>query len=162
MPPTDGTSVASRLSKVLATLDANPPASYLVAPTTDWLKALAPAVHFTLVRWLLENADNPLVNPALAQVLAQGRREIAAMVRSTVGVVGLKAGGIAANVLPQSGTITLNFRTLPGEHAVVFSAVATVVWRCCRCLHPPVWHVDSRSRPALQGTTPPRFGSICQ
>ena len=58
-----------------------------------------------------------LVNPVLGQLLGQGGREMQQFVRTTCGVVGLHAGGVAQNVLPRAGTITLNCRPLPGARA---------------------------------------------
>ena len=55
-----------------------------------------------------------LLRPLLAQALTQAGDDIAALVRTTCGVVGVQAGGIADNVLPTSATVKLNFRLLPG------------------------------------------------
>lgn len=55
-----------------------------------------------------------LVNPVLGQAMGQAGREVSALVRTTCAVVGVQAGGVAHNVLPRSGTITINCRLLPG------------------------------------------------
>jgi hypothetical protein len=64
----------------------------------------APAVHAVQV-----------LRPVVAQLLSQAGDDVAAMVRTTCAVVGVKAGGIADNVLPTSGVVKLNFRLLPGR-----------------------------------------------
>lgn len=117
VPPTgQGTSVAARLGRVLNRLESELTVSTLQAPTTDFLKALGDLVRWRAVGAVLRLAEHPLVNPILAQLVAGSpMRELAAMVRTTVAVVGINAGGIAHNVLPAHGTITLNMRTLPGE-----------------------------------------------
>jgi carboxypeptidase PM20D1 len=115
-PAGDGTSVAARLARVLARLESVQKESRLVPPVTDFLRGAAPGAAAAPLRALLAAAAHPLVNPALAQAMAQwGGTELAAMVRTTVAVVGVHAGGGAHNVLPASARIDLNVRTLPGD-----------------------------------------------
>jgi acetylornithine deacetylase/succinyl-diaminopimelate desuccinylase-like protein len=80
-------------------------------------------------------ASSPLpqiANPILGQVLGQAGKEVSPFVRTTCGVVKVEAGGIAHNVLPRTGTITINCRVLPG--VLVPAAVAgrrPEAGRCC-------------------------------
>ena len=129
VPPTgQGISVAARLARVLSRLDAQQMSSRLAAPTTDFLQGLAAGVRWAPVRALLRLADHPLVNPGLGQALGSGdSKELAAMVRSTVAVVAVQAGGAADNVLPASGTIRLNLRTLPGDNVAAVQQYLNVV-----------------------------------
>ncbi|KAL4858195.1 N-fatty-acyl-amino acid synthase/hydrolase [Chlorella vulgaris] len=117
MPPVDGSSVASRISRILAALDANPTATTLAPPTTDWLKALAPGVSWAALRVAMQSSSNWIANPILGQVLGQAGKEVSPFVRTTCGVVKIEAGGIAHNVLPRTGTITINCRVLPAHNA---------------------------------------------
>lgn len=117
MPPTDGSSVAARIARILGAVDASPPITRLAEPTTDFLKALAPGVALAPLRVALRHADNWVVNPVLGQLLGQASPEVACFVRTTCSVVGVQAGGIAENVLPTAGTITVNFRMLPGHNS---------------------------------------------
>lgn len=50
--------VASRISRILAALDANPTATTLAPPTTDWLKALAPGVSWAALRVAMQSSSN--------------------------------------------------------------------------------------------------------
>ncbi|KAL4436962.1 hypothetical protein ABPG75_004101 [Micractinium tetrahymenae] len=129
MPPTDGFSVAARIARILATLDASPPTTRLGEPTTDFLKGLAPAVALAPARLALRHADNWVLNPVLGQLLGQASPEVASFVRTTCSVVGVQAGGIAENVLPNVGTITLNFRTLPGQNSTFVREYLQMVTR---------------------------------
>ncbi|PRW33795.1 Zn-dependent [Chlorella sorokiniana] len=115
MPPVDGTTVAARMARILAALEAQPATTRLAPPTTDWLLALAPAVQVAPLRLLLQSANNRLLNPILGQLLGQLGREVNPFVRTTCAVVKIQAGGVADNVLPGSGAITVNCRTLPGQ-----------------------------------------------
>jgi hypothetical protein len=63
-PPALPPAVASRISRILAALDANPTATKLAPPTTHWLRALAPAVKWAPLRLVLANADNWVRLPA--------------------------------------------------------------------------------------------------
>lgn len=115
MPPVDGSSVASRISRILAALDAYPSPTRLDEPTTSFLRALAPAAKLAPLRIALNSANNWVVNPILGQLMGQLAPEVAAFVRTTCAVVSVAAGGIADNVMPKKGSILLNFRILPGQ-----------------------------------------------
>lgn len=117
VPPTgDGTSTAARMARILSRLESQQMSTRLAPPATNFFRALAPSISLSPVRTILDLADNGIVNPVLGQLVGQmGGRDIGAMVRSTCAVVGISAGGIAHNVLPQHGQIRLNLRTLPGD-----------------------------------------------
>lgn len=129
VPPVDGTSVAARFSKVLATLDSHSTSTLLAPPTSDWLQALAPGVRIPPLRWALQSAGSPTLAPLAGQLLAGAGRDLSALVRTTVAVVGVAAGGHANNVLPQLGTIRVNFRTLPGHDSSVIEEYLAMVAR---------------------------------
>ena len=116
MPPTGhGTSVAARISRILARLEADLTSTRLDSPTTDFLMGIRRSTRLSALRLLLRLSGHRFFNAALGQVLGLGGPELAAMVRSTVGIVGIQAGGEAHNVLPTRGSILLNIRTLPGD-----------------------------------------------
>ena len=116
MPPTGlGTSTAARISRILNRLESDLTSTRLAPPTTDFLLSVGRNSQNTIIRNLLKFADHRLLNAALGQVLGIASPELAAMVRSTVAVVGIHAGGDAHNVLPATGNIVLNVRTIPGD-----------------------------------------------
>jgi carboxypeptidase PM20D1 len=117
LPPTGaGTSVAARLAKLVARLEQQQTPTRLQAPVTDFLAALAPAARSAPWRAALAAAAAPWLRTAAGQALGlYGGRTLAAMVRSTVAVVAVEAGGGARNVLPANGTLALNIRLLPGD-----------------------------------------------
>ena len=111
-----GKMVSSRLSKTIATMENNPMPTKLEAPTTDLLKAIGEVTSFWPLKWLLRLVDHPIINPIFGQILGSpAAKTLATLVRSTCGIVSIKAGGDADNVLPQHGMININVRTLPGD-----------------------------------------------
>ncbi|KAK9864322.1 hypothetical protein WJX84_003446, partial [Apatococcus fuscideae] len=114
-PPLDASTVADRMARVILAVDAQPPPTRLVAPTTSLLKALAPKAPRAF-RWILSHCDNPLVAPSLAKYMAAKSAEFSGVVRTTVAPTVLQAGS-ADNVMPQEGSIIFNFRPMPDETA---------------------------------------------
>lgn len=110
-----GRLVSARLAQILGKLESDTMQSKLEAPVTDMLKALAEVVVFKPVRMILKMCDHPLVNPVLGQIMGSMGGKVSALVRSTCGAVEVSAGGGADNVLPQSGFVNLNIRTLPSD-----------------------------------------------
>jgi carboxypeptidase PM20D1 len=136
IPPTgQGTSVPARLARILAALEKQQTATVLAAPTLDMVTALGPHTRWAPVRLLLSSAHNAVLRPLIGQILGAAGGELAAMVRTTVAVVGFKAGGEAHNLTPGDGEITINFRTLAGDdEATVRHYLSTII-------HPEFPHV---------------------
>lgn len=117
IPPTGlGTSTSARMARILSRIE-NELTPTRISPTVmDFLYTLSTIAENSVVRFVLSFAKNPFVSPLLGQLMGQyGEGSIAALVRTTVAVVGIHVGGVATNVLPSYGNITLNFRTLPGD-----------------------------------------------
>lgn len=111
-----GKTVAAKLAKVIAALETNPLPTKLEAPTTDLLKSMGEVMSFWPLRWILQHVDHPLLNPIMGQMMgSMGGKTLGALVRSTVGIVSVLAGGNADNVLPQAGSLNINVRTLPSD-----------------------------------------------
>ena len=68
-----------------------------------------------------------LVEPVLTRLLASWSPVTAALVRTTVAPT-LANAGLQDNVLPQQGTITFNFRTLPGDYFAQMSILIQFYW----------------------------------
>eukprot|EP00879_Flechtneria_rotunda_P030781 GHRR01033460.1.p1 GENE.GHRR01033460.1~~GHRR01033460.1.p1 ORF type:complete len:240 (+),score=87.11 GHRR01033460.1:328-1047(+) len=113
-PPIDGSSVGSRLGRILTAISASPPSPKLVPPTLDLLKGLAPLASAWMSPLLMAVGLVPYADNLLAHIMAAASAEAAALVRSTAAVTKVTAG-IADNVLPQTGMINVNFRLLPGD-----------------------------------------------
>jgi carboxypeptidase PM20D1 len=104
------------MARILDRFEAQQTSTRLISPTIEFIQALAPAVKYAPIRMAFELADNKIVNPILGQIIGGlGNRLLNAFVRTTAAVVSIQAGGGAQNVLPLQGTITVNFRTLPGD-----------------------------------------------
>lgn len=115
-PPTGmGSSVASRLAKLLDSLERVHMTTNLAAPTTDMLQAIAPLMPWSVLRFLAENSKNGILNPILGQVMATASTQLAALVRTTCAVVKIEAGTGADNVLPDAAVVRMNCRILPGD-----------------------------------------------
>jgi carboxypeptidase PM20D1 len=115
-----GKNVASQVAKVLAALEKRQQLTRLAPPTSDFLQGLAPHVLWSsVVRLLLENASNRIINPILSQLLgwpAISPPDIQALVRTTCAVVSVSSGSETShNIIPSTASITINCRLLPGD-----------------------------------------------
>lgn len=126
LPPPRGASTASILGRLLTKLDERALPVRLEAPTTDFLKALAPHVKFSPLSWLLSNCENGIVNPLLGRLLAASTKT-SFMVRTAHGVTGAGAGGKARNALPTSASLTVDFRPLAGGGDEVATFIHSVI-----------------------------------
>lgn len=113
MPPTDGSSVAATLARIMTAIDRSPPPVQLLPPTTDFLMAVAEVVPLRGLKWLLQRAHSRVIGPVIGQLLASSP-DTAALVRTTAAMTLLQAGH-TDNVLPQGGKLSINFRHIPGH-----------------------------------------------
>jgi carboxypeptidase PM20D1 len=115
MPPIDGSGVGDVAGRLLSALAAAPPAPRLVAPVTDMLRALAPYAPAYMAPLLAAVGRGiPGVDALVAAAMAKAGAEAASLVRTTAAATRFEAG-VADNMLPQSGTVSINFRLLPGD-----------------------------------------------
>jgi carboxypeptidase PM20D1 len=118
------------VAKVLGELEKKQQLTRLAPPTTDFLRSLAPHVTTTstaaaatwlssILRAVLQAADNKIINPILSQILgwpAVSPPDIQALVRTTCAMVTISAGSESShNIVPSDATITVNCRLLPGD-----------------------------------------------
>jgi len=113
MPPLDGSSVGSIVSRVLGRIDRAPINPAMLPPTGDLLRAMAPEAPL-LLRPLLRNVGNPVLGKLVAQVMGAVSPEASSMTRTTVATTVVKSG-VAQNVLPQYAFVNFNARIMPGE-----------------------------------------------
>jgi carboxypeptidase PM20D1 len=99
-----------RLARAIRRLEENPLPARIDGVAAEMFDALAPLLPIER-RLVLENRD--WLGPVLEYFLA---REPAtnALIRTTTAVTMVR-GGVKENVLPQSATVTVNFRLLPGD-----------------------------------------------
>jgi carboxypeptidase PM20D1 len=99
-----------RLARAIRRLEENPLPARVDGVAAEMFDALAPLLPIER-RLVLENRD--WLGPVLEYFLA---REPAtnALIRTTTAVTMVR-GGVKENVLPQSATVTVNFRLLPGD-----------------------------------------------
>eukprot|EP01023_Acetabularia_acetabulum_P000227 TRINITY_DN10094_c0_g5_i1.p1 TRINITY_DN10094_c0_g5~~TRINITY_DN10094_c0_g5_i1.p1 ORF type:complete len:499 (+),score=79.18 TRINITY_DN10094_c0_g5_i1:98-1594(+) len=112
IPPIDGSSVPSIMGRILSRLDADPMPLTLTPPVQQMLKTLAVNAPPQLAQMFLQ-ADNFTLQPMIAGTLAASQVQNP-LVRTTASVTRMNTG-IADNVLPQVGSMLINYRTLPGE-----------------------------------------------
>mmetsp|Transcript_5665 Transcript_5665/g.15866 ORF Transcript_5665/g.15866 Transcript_5665/m.15866 type:complete len:533 (-) Transcript_5665:112-1710(-) len=113
MPPLDGSTVGSIMARVLSRLDKAPINPSMLPPTSDMLLALVPVAPMPL-RPVLRHVSNDMVGFLIAQAVGAAGPEGAAMTRTTLTATGF-SGGVAHNVMPQTGKVILNSRIMPGE-----------------------------------------------
>jgi len=106
--------MAARMGRFLMRLTRNPASAKLVPPTREFVLGLSQLAS----AWLAPVFAAAKIFPVLGQVIASALASVdgvtAAMVRDTAAVTKI-AAGVADNVLPQVGTIDVNFRLLPGS-----------------------------------------------
>jgi carboxypeptidase PM20D1 len=119
LPPRAGLSAASKVAQLIQGLERTPMPTRLEAPMVDMLKAVAQDIKLLPLRWLFQRAGSPLLKPIFGQLLGLPLfgSKINALVRSTMGIVEVRAGDGAQNVLPRTGHVGVNVRTLPGDSA---------------------------------------------
>eukprot|EP00798_Chlamydomonas_sp_ICE-L_P031522 gene31522-6705_t len=126
-PPTDGSDLPSQMASFIARLKSHPPAPDLRAPVTHFLKGLVPYTN-SFLRVVMWHCHAWPWRQILTQALIRSSRETASMVRTSVAVTRISAG-VADNVLPQQGTITLNLRSFyvvgPQNRFVPYALVKT-------------------------------------
>ncbi len=92
---------------------------YVHAITDAMFKRIAPTLPFPQ-SWLLRHLDTPW-GLALARKALTSDKTINAMLRDTLSITGLHAGG-KANVIPERAEAVLDVRLLPGENPDAFVA----------------------------------------
>eukprot|EP00803_Ostreobium_quekettii_P001361 evm.model.scf_1384.3 EVM.evm.TU.scf_1384.3 scf_1384:16765-23280(+) len=112
MPPTDGSTSAAILSRVINHAENHRPAVALLPPATDFVQFMAPYAPLA-IRPLLKFCDKWPLNWLVARVLYRLSPETAAMVSTTVATTNVRAG-VSGNVLPLDASAVFNIRTLPG------------------------------------------------
>uniref|UniRef100_A0A383VVP7 Uncharacterized protein n=1 Tax=Tetradesmus obliquus TaxID=3088 RepID=A0A383VVP7_TETOB len=113
-PPIDGSTVGGQMGRLMAAVSAQPPPTKLVSPTREFMIAMADLAPAWLSLMLLAVKYVPFAGRLLAKMVSMASEEAAA-VQSRPKAVTLAAAGVADNVLPQSGSVTINFRLLPGD-----------------------------------------------
>lgn len=113
-PPTDHSTVPALMSALVHSVERDPPAIQLTPPVTHLMQGLAPACPNPVLGFLLKHSENRIIGKLLAWLLAKSGPNTAAVVRTTVGVTRMNAGS-ADNMLPDTGSVLLNFRLLPGH-----------------------------------------------
>ncbi|GMH42888.1 hypothetical protein BSKO_10807 [Bryopsis sp. KO-2023] len=113
MPPLDGSSTSSILSKMIRGVDASPSAKGITRPVEDFFEALAPYAHVA-VRPILKFSGKWPLNLVITEALRRLSPETNALV-TTTGVVTHIAAGVQENVLPSQAKAWFNFRLLPGH-----------------------------------------------
>uniref|UniRef100_A0A383W7F7 Peptidase M20 dimerisation domain-containing protein n=1 Tax=Tetradesmus obliquus TaxID=3088 RepID=A0A383W7F7_TETOB len=114
-PPVDGSSLATRMAALLAAVDSDPPPAALVSPTKEHLVALAAVAPVWLGPLLVGIQYLPGLASLAAHYLAGLDGRSAAAVRTTAAITNISVSNIADNVLPQTATVNINFRLLPGD-----------------------------------------------
>lgn len=113
MPPVDGSSVSAVMSRILTQIEKHPSALRMQSPTTDFVMALADVTPSRAIRFLMRWAAYRPFCTLFARVMSWSSTTNA-LVATTAAVTTLHAGG-TNNVLPQSGSIIINLRHLPGH-----------------------------------------------
>jgi carboxypeptidase PM20D1 len=103
-------SVLGQLAKFIGRLEKNPMPARLTTPVVALLESIAPEMGKGLV---LALKAKKIATGAIALVLSQSP-ETNAMIRTTT-VATTISGSSATNVLPQSATVNINARLLPGD-----------------------------------------------
>ncbi len=116
VPPPSG--AIGRIARAVVRLEENPLPPRMGAVAGLMFDALAPELpplrRFALTqRWLF----GPLIERMLA-----GEPATNAMMRTTTAVT-IVGGGVKANVLPRTATVTVNFRLIPGDTAEAVTAM---------------------------------------
>ncbi|KAJ9510761.1 hypothetical protein QJQ45_027618 [Haematococcus lacustris] len=115
MPPTDGSDIAGQAARLITRLNAHPFPARLREPLPSFLAAIAPYAP-RIVRPLMAYSHVQPLSWVLAQLLVRSGPELAALVRTTHALTRMEAG-VADNVLPNTGRLTLNLRSHPGRSA---------------------------------------------
>jgi carboxypeptidase PM20D1 len=103
-------SAIGRLARAIARLEENPLPARIDGVAAEMFDALAPLLS-TERRLAIENRS--WLGPVLEYFLARDPATNA-LIRTTTAVTMVR-GGVKENVLPQSATVTVNFRLLPGD-----------------------------------------------
>lgn len=103
-------SAIGRIARVVQRLEANPLPARIDGVSAEMFDALAPLLPVER-RLALQNRS--WLGPVLEWFLAQDPATNA-LIRTTTAVT-IVRGGVKENVLPQSATVTVNFRLLPGD-----------------------------------------------
>ncbi|KAL6765811.1 hypothetical protein V8C86DRAFT_2449934 [Haematococcus lacustris] len=111
MPPTDGSDIAGQAARLITRLNAHPFPARLREPLPSFLAAIAPYAP-RIVRPLMAYSHVQPLSWVLAQLLVRSGPELAALVRTTHALTRMEAG-VADNVLPNTGRLTLNLRSHP-------------------------------------------------
>ena len=117
LPPRPGLSAASRLAALVGRLERETLPTRLEDAMVDFCRAVSAWVKLRPLAWVLERADSAVWRPVVGQLLGRPffGAKLNALVRTTTGIVELRAGDGAQNVLPRQATVGVNVRTLPGD-----------------------------------------------
>lgn len=117
LPPRPGLSAASRLAALVGRLERETLPTRLEDAMVDFCRAVSEWVKLRPLAWVLGRAVSAVWRPVVGQLLGRPLfgAKLNALVRTTTGVVELRAGDGAQNVLPRQATVGVNVRTLPGD-----------------------------------------------